>query len=48
MLAKRYADNERVIGIDLRNELRKAHGANPTWGDDNPRTDWKRAAKISG
>lgn len=46
--AKRYADNERVVGIDLRNELRKAHGTNPTWGDGNPRTDWKRAAKISG
>ena len=37
-----------MIGIDLRNELRKAHGVDPTWGDGNPRTDWKRAAKISG
>lgn len=47
-LAKRYKDNQRVIGIDLRNQLRKAHGLDPTWGDGNPVTDWKRAAKISG
>ena len=34
------------MGIDLRNELRKAHGLETTWGDGNPLTDWKRAAKI--
>jgi hypothetical protein len=33
--------------MDLRNELRKAHGLVPTWGDGNLLTDWKRAAKIS-
>jgi endoglucanase len=32
--------------MDLRNELRKAHGMSATWGDGNPLTDWKRAAKI--
>ena len=44
--AERYRHNPRVIGMDLRNELRKAHGLDATWGDDNPLTDWKRAAKI--
>lgn len=44
--AHRYRDNPRVIGMDLRNELRKAHGLSATWGDNNPLTDWKRAAKI--
>ena len=48
MFAKRYKDNPRVIGFDLRNELRKAHGVAATWGDGNPKTDWKRAAKIAG
>ena len=32
--------------MDLRNELRKAHGLDATWGDGNPLTDWKRAASI--
>ena len=42
--AKRYKDNTRVIGMDLRNQLRKAHGLTPSWGDGKPLTDWKRAA----
>jgi hypothetical protein len=33
--------------MDLRNEIRKAHGITATWGDNNPITDWRRAAKIS-
>lgn len=47
-MARRYKDNPRVIGMDLRNELRKAHGMEATWGDNQPLTDWKRAAKITG
>lgn len=47
-LAMRYKDNPRVIGMDLRNELRKANGLEATWGSDNPLTDWLRAAKICG
>jgi endoglucanase len=37
-----------VIGIDLRNEIRKAHGLEPSWGDGVVRTDWKRAAERAG
>lgn len=43
-LAERYKDNKRVIGMDLRNEIRKANGIKPTWGTGDPKTDWKRAA----
>jgi len=34
--------------MDLRNEIRKAHNIDPTWGDNNPKTDWKRAAEACG
>jgi endoglucanase len=44
MLARRYRDNEAVIGADLHNE---PHGG-ATWGDDNPRTDWRLAAERAG
>jgi hypothetical protein len=37
-----------VIGMDLRNEIRKANNIEPTWGDNNPKTDWKRAAETCG
>lgn len=47
-LARRYKDNPLVIGMDLRNQLRKAHGLESTWGTEDPITDWKRAAKICG
>jgi endoglucanase len=33
-----------VVGADLHNE---PHGA-ATWGDDNPRTDWRLAAERAG
>lgn len=45
-MANRYKNNPRVIGMDLRNELRKAHGVDTEWGNGNPRNDWSRAAKI--
>ena len=31
----------------MRNQIRKANGLQPTWGDGNAKTDWKRAAEIS-
>ena len=34
--------------MDLRNELRRAHGHNPTWGDGNIKYDWSIAAKTAG
>jgi aryl-phospho-beta-D-glucosidase BglC (GH1 family) len=42
-LTKRYKDNPRVIGMDLRNEVRKSDMGTPTWGDGSV-TDWKKAA----
>jgi endoglucanase len=44
MLASRYRGNPTVIGADLHNE---PHGA-ATWGDGNPRTDWRAAAERAG
>ena len=43
-LASRYRGNPTVIGGDLDNE---PHGA-ATWGDGNPRTDWRAAAERAG
>ena len=31
-MAENYATNPRVVGLDLRNELRRAHGHSPVWG----------------
>ena len=47
-MARRYAGNPRVIGAELRNELRAANGLHPTWGDGDHRTDWHRAAQLGG
>jgi endoglucanase len=44
MLANRYRGNPTVIGADLHNE---PHGP-ATWGDGNPRTDWRAAAERAG
>src|SRR5262245_43690871 len=44
MLARRYRGSEAVIGADLQNE---PHGP-ATWGDGNPRTDWRLAAERAG
>lgn len=43
-LAKRYKDNPRVIGADLHNEPR----GQATWGDGNPKTDWRLASEKAG
>jgi len=47
-MAERYINNPLIAGIDLRNELRKAHGHAPTWGDGNDKTDWAKAAELAG
>src|SRR5258706_13924118 len=44
MLAQHYRGNATVIGADLHNE---PHGP-ATWGDGNPRTDWRLAAERAG
>jgi endoglucanase len=44
MLAGRYRSEPAVIGADLHNE---PHGQ-ATWGDGNPRTDWRLAAQRAG
>jgi endoglucanase len=44
MLAHRYRGNPAVIGADLHNE---PHGA-ASWGDGDPRTDWRLAAERAG
>lgn len=43
-MAARYARNNTVIGLDLRNE---PHGAS-TWGDGNAPSDWRAAAQRAG
>jgi endoglucanase len=44
MLAQRYRSQAAIVGADLHNE---PHGA-ATWGDGNPRTDWRAAAERAG
>ena len=44
MLAKRYRGNDTVIGADLHNEP----AGDATWGDGNPKTDWRLAAERAG
>lgn len=44
MLARRYAGDPTVIGVDLHNE---PHGA-ATWGDGVAATDWRLAAERAG
>jgi endoglucanase len=43
-LAAHYRGNTAVVGADLDNE---PHGS-ATWGDGNPRTDWRAAAERAG
>ena len=47
-MADRYRDNPLVVGMDLRNELRKAHGHSPSWGDGRDKYDWAMAAEKAG
>jgi endoglucanase len=43
-LARRYKDNDTVIGADLHNEP----AGDATWGTDDPKTDWRLAAERGG
>jgi endoglucanase len=45
--AERYANNKRVVAVDLRNEIRSTPQYDPTWGDGNVLTDWRRAAILA-
>src|SRR6185295_17178322 len=47
-MAARFGRDPRVIGAELRNEIRPAFGVEPTWGGGDPRTDWKAAAERAG
>jgi endoglucanase len=44
LLARRYKDNDTVIGADLHNEP----AGETTWGDGNPKTYWRLAAEKAG
>jgi len=46
-MARRYRDNKRVVGADLRNEVRRDTWDDPNWGlgDDH---DWYAAAEEAG
>jgi endoglucanase len=44
MLAKRYAQDDTVIGVDLHNEPR----GSATWGSGDVETDWRLAAERAG
>lgn len=44
LVARRYRDNSRVVGFDLRNEVRANGIALPTWGTGDRQTDWSIAA----
>lgn len=43
-LARRYKDNDTVVGADLHNEP----AGDATWGTDDPKTDWRLAAERAG
>ena len=46
-MAENYATNPRVVGLDLRNELRRADGHSPVWGGGG-KYDWAQAADTAG
>lgn len=48
VMSSRYANDDRVVGLDLRNELRPSSLGVPSWGNGDPATDWSIAsAKAS-
>lgn len=46
-MAERYRDNKRVVGVDLRNEVRRDTWNNPNWGWGDGH-DWAAAAQEAG
>jgi hypothetical protein len=48
LLAGRYASNDLVVGLDLRNEIHDQDGLTITWGEsDDVRSDWLAAASLA-
>jgi endoglucanase len=51
-LARRYASNPTVVGVDLRNEPHtpsyQSYGTGATWGTGSTTTDWRLAAERAG
>lgn len=52
-LATRYRSTANVVAVELRNEIRPEPELAPgptraTWGDGDPRTDWRAAAERAG
>ncbi|CAE8610416.1 unnamed protein product [Polarella glacialis] len=47
-MAGRYRGDARVVGFDLRNELRVSPLGAPTWGGGEAATDWALAASAAG
>lgn len=47
-MAEKYKHLARVIGMDLRNEVRRSFDVKPTWGSGDSKTDWKMAAEKAG
>lgn len=48
VMAARYRGDDRVVGMDLRNELRQSWLTFPTFGSGSPSTDWAMAAAKGG
>lgn len=46
-MARRYADNPRVVGADLYNEVRRNTLDDPNWGAGDDK-DWQQAAQRAG
>lgn len=46
--AARYRGDRRVVGFDLRNEIRQSGSVFPTWGVGGESTDWAAAAVRGG
>eukprot|EP00405_Crypthecodinium_cohnii_P036446 CAMPEP_0206546504 /NCGR_PEP_ID=MMETSP0325_2-20121206/12750_1 /ASSEMBLY_ACC=CAM_ASM_000347 /TAXON_ID=2866 /ORGANISM="Crypthecodinium cohnii, Strain Seligo" /LENGTH=556 /DNA_ID=CAMNT_0054045651 /DNA_START=318 /DNA_END=1988 /DNA_ORIENTATION=+ len=47
-LSSRYRSNPRVVGFDIRNEVRDSPLGSPTWGFGAAGTDWAHAAQVAG
>eukprot|EP00435_Cladocopium_sp_Y103_P042631 s501_g11.t2 len=43
-MSSRYKDNPRVVGFDIRNEIRSTAHAVPSWGTGRVESDWALAA----
>lgn len=48
MLARRYAGNSTVVGVDLRNEPHNANSGGACWSGCGPARDWRQAAERGG